>query len=108
VEAALSGRDVTLGPTDDGQVVDLPSSLATPEQEASDNEARELNARSVAEALETLDPRERLIVERRMLGEDKITLAEIGTSLGLSRERVRQLELRARQKLRAALLDRVA
>jgi RNA polymerase sigma-32 factor len=108
VEAALSGRDVTLGPTDDGQVLDLPSGGATPEQEASENEVRERNARSVAEALEHLDERERLIVEKRLLSEDKVTLAEIGAGMGLSRERVRQIELRARQKLREILLERVA
>jgi RNA polymerase sigma-32 factor len=108
VEAALSGRDVTLGPTDDGQVVDLPSGLASPEQEASENQVRERNARFVAEALEHLDERERIIVEKRLLSEDKVTLAEIGASMGLSRERVRQIELRARQKLREALLERVA
>lgn len=108
VEAALSGRDVVLGPTDDGQVVDLPDGGATPEQEASANELRERNVRSVRKALEHLDPRERIIVEQRLLSEDKITLAHIGKHMGLSRERVRQIELRARQKLRDVLVQDVA
>jgi RNA polymerase sigma-32 factor len=51
-----------------------------------------------------LDPRERLIVEERLLpGEDGVTLADLGKRLGLSRERVRQLEERVKGKLRRAL-----
>ncbi|MDJ0852852.1 MAG: sigma-70 family RNA polymerase sigma factor, partial [Myxococcota bacterium] len=52
--------------------------------------------------LEALDPREREIVERRfgLHGDTPLTLQEIGESLGLSRERVRQLEARALERLR--------
>jgi len=103
VEAALSGRDVSIGPTEDGHVVDLPSFGASPEEQASANEIHRMNEASVAAALEHLDERERLIVEKRLLHDDKETLANIGTKMGLSRERVRQIELRARQKLRQAL-----
>ncbi len=108
VESALSGRDVSLGPTDDGQVLELPSELSSPEQQAAEHEIHELNAEQIAEALSHLDERERVIVEKRILGEDKDTLADIGATMGLSRERVRQIELKARQKLREALLDHVA
>ncbi|MCB9598021.1 MAG: sigma-70 family RNA polymerase sigma factor [Sandaracinaceae bacterium] len=108
VEAALSGRDISLAPAPDGKVVELASEHASPEETASFREARAMNERSVHDALERLETRERLIIEKRLLDEDRETLADIGEQLGLSRERVRQLELRARQKLRAALLDRVA
>lgn len=51
-----------------------------------------------------LDPRERVIVEKRLLsGDDEATLADLGRHLGLSRERVRQLEERVKVKLRTAL-----
>ena len=62
-------------------------------------------ASGCAQAVENLDPRERYIVEARMMAdpEDELSLAEIGRRLGVSRERARQLESRAKKKLRAQL-----
>lgn len=59
----------------------------------------------VREAVEKLDPRERFIVEVRMMadGPDELSLAEIGRRLGVSRERARQLEARAKQKIKRHL-----
>lgn len=59
------------------------------------------------DALGELDPREREILEARygLLGDDPKTLNEIGQSLNLSRERVRQLEARALQTLRRAAIS---
>ncbi len=61
---------------------------------------------AVERALSTLDGRERYIVERRMLVEagDGATLADIGRTFGVSRERVRQLEVRAARKLRETVV----
>ena len=56
-------------------------------------------------ALAVLDDRERLIVEKRILSDDSATLASLGRELGVSRERARQLEVRAKEKLRAELKD---
>jgi len=56
-------------------------------------------------ALSVLDERERLIVERRILSEDSASLASIGRELGVSRERARQLEARAKKKLAEELRD---
>ena len=55
--------------------------------------------------MSALDRREAYIVESRLLAEEQKTLAEIGRTLGLSRERVRQLEARLKARLRRALDD---
>lgn len=60
----------------------------------------------VGEAMNRFDERERLIVQERLLGRDqKKTLSDLGRELGLSRERVRQIEQRVKQKLRRSLAD---
>jgi len=59
----------------------------------------------VRDAVKDLDKRERYIVENRMMAdaEDEMSLAEIGRRLGVSRERARQLEARAKRKLEARI-----
>ncbi|MEJ8570295.1 RNA polymerase factor sigma-32 [Microbaculum marinum] len=56
-------------------------------------------------ALEVLNDRELRIVRERRLSEEGATLESLGKTLGISKERVRQIESRAIEKLRAALLD---
>ena len=57
----------------------------------------------LSEALDGLNPRERLIVEQRRLADKGRTLEMIGQDLGISKERVRQLEVVALTKMRAKL-----
>ena len=57
------------------------------------------------EALAALSERERRIVEERLLTEEPRTLESLGREMGVSKERVRQLEARAHGKLRGALAD---
>jgi RNA polymerase sigma-32 factor len=57
----------------------------------------------VAAAVAQLDPRERHIVEQRVMSEPPTSLVEISEHLGISRERARQLEVRATGKLRKTL-----
>ncbi len=59
----------------------------------------------LAGALSVLDDRERLIVEKRILSDDAASLASLGRELGVSRERARQLEARAKKKLAEELQD---
>ncbi len=59
----------------------------------------------VRSAMAKLDPRERFIVEQRLMSDEELSLAELGRKLGVSRERARQLEARARKKLEAQLQD---
>ena len=106
----LEARDVSL----DGKVFDdgattlldtLPSNGPTQEDAYLGEERTHAIHDRVREAVEKLDPRERFIVEFRMMadGADELSLAEIGRRLGVSRERARQLEARAKQKIRRHL-----
>lgn len=69
------------------------------------NEVSELVRERIGLALERLDEREQVIVRRRLLVAEKETLSALGKQLGLSRERVRQLEQRIKVKLRRTLAD---
>jgi RNA polymerase sigma-32 factor len=62
---------------------------------------------AVQVALTALDKRERYIVENRLMAdnEDEMSLADIGRHLGVSRERARQLEARAKKKLKSRITD---
>jgi RNA polymerase sigma-32 factor len=64
-------------------------------------------SRWLAEALAELSPRERTIINERRLREQGATLEALGQELGVSKERVRQLEHRALGKLRQCLMRRV-
>lgn len=106
VELSLSARDVPLDAFEDG---DLAGEGTSPEDLLAAHEEAERRARAISLALTSLDSRERQVVERRLLdGGEKETLAAIGAGLGLSRERVRQIELRAKRKLHAALTSLAA
>lgn len=58
------------------------------------------------EAMERLDPRERRIIERRHLQDERATLEGVGAEMNICKERVRQIEDRGMKKLRSALLAR--
>lgn len=60
---------------------------------------------AVAKAVAELDPRERYIAEHRLMADpaEELSLAEIGRSLGVSRERARQLEARTKRKLKSRI-----
>lgn len=57
----------------------------------------------VGAALARLDERERFIIEQRVMNDSPLTLKELGEHFGFSRERARQLEIRAKEKLKAEL-----
>lgn len=67
-----------------------------------------MRSKWLAEALGELSPRERTIIAARRLRDEGATLEELGRSLGVSKERVRQLEHRAMMKLKASMLKRVS
>jgi len=56
------------------------------------------------QALESLNPREKYIVEKRILSEEPVTLKELGKHFGITRERARQIERSALEKLKGNYL----
>ena len=102
----LAGREASLEVTADGQgsVGDrLASEGPDPEELTAESEQRNRAKDAVRLALETLSERERLIARERLMSEDPLTLQALGEMLGVSKERVRQLEERTRTKLRGCL-----
>jgi RNA polymerase sigma-32 factor len=82
----------------------------SPTQERIMVESEELDNRrkALSDALGVLNERERRIFEARRLADDPITLEELAEEFGVSRERVRQIEVRAFEKVQKAVKNRVA
>ena len=106
----LEARDVSLDARvfEDGTVAmldTLESDEPSQEETVAHQQSHDRIKESLRDAIEELDPRERFIVEVRMMADvdDALSLAEIGRRLGVSRERARQLEARAKRKLRERL-----
>jgi RNA polymerase sigma-32 factor len=95
MQQRLGGRDLD----DADQVAASPWSAVDPESELLAAERRLQSQHELDSALAALDPRERTVIELRVLAERRPSLVEIGRQLGISRERVRQIEARARAKL---------
>jgi RNA polymerase sigma-32 factor len=77
----------------------------TPDQEARLAESEELTLRKgyLAKAMSTLNDREKRIFEARRLAEEPATLEDLSAEFGVSRERIRQIEVRAFEKVQAAV-----
>jgi RNA polymerase sigma-32 factor len=84
-----------------GEVQDwLVDPASSPEAVYAEQEEAKLRRQVLASALEVLNPRERCIFEARFLSEPSVRLEELATRYGVSRERVRQIETRAFEKVR--------
>ena len=59
----------------------------------------------MVEAMDVLNARERRILTARRLQEEPLTLEDLGQEYGISRERVRQIEVRALEKLQKTVLE---
>jgi RNA polymerase sigma factor (sigma-70 family) len=100
VVASTRGRDVSIGPAPEGFAdVDPPSEVDSPEDLVAHAQERERTSRALHDALARLPLRERHIVEARRYAEGSRTLDDLASELALSRERVRQLERRALDRL---------
>jgi RNA polymerase sigma-32 factor len=108
MEQRLDGRDLSLDVPvgDDGahsHVDFVPSGLPAQDELLSGAEEHGRMSGRIAVALTHLDARERYIIEQRVMNDRPLTLKELGEHFGFSRERARQLEIRAKEKLRHEL-----
>src|ERR1700737_4260421 len=108
------GGDVSLNaPTreegDSGEWQDwLVDEISDQETRLAESEEADNRRKALGEALTVLNERERRIFEARRLAEDPITLEQLAVEFGVSRERVRQIEVRAFEKVQNAVKNRVA
>lgn len=104
------GGDVSLNaPTREGEDSDewqdrLADESSSQESRLMESEEFENRRRALGEALTTLNERERHIFEARRLADEPITLEELADEFGISRERVRQIEARAFEKVQRAMI----
>ncbi len=98
-------RDMSIDADAEGHalVEALPAPTATPEEAVLEQNWREHQQSGLYRALAELPERDRYIVEQRHLREEPATLKELATELGVSIERVRQIEARAMKRLRGCL-----
>lgn len=78
-----------------------------PEHLLAETQDRDLIRTALNDALAALTPREQSIIKSRFLADQPKTLEELGATFGVSRERVRQIEVRALQKIRHSLRARL-
>ncbi len=110
MDARLSGSDTSLNaPVSDGEtpgsdrIEFLKSDEPLPDEQVSIMIDQERRSEWIKSALDKLNPREMKIIQERRLSENGATLEALGSSLGISKERVRQIENRALEKLKVAL-----
>jgi RNA polymerase sigma-32 factor len=81
---------------------------ADQESTLADREESDTRLDALRSALSVLNPRERRIFEARRLADEPVTLEDLSAEFGVSRERVRQIEVRAFEKVQAAVKAGVA
>ncbi len=110
MESRLTGGDLHLNQKVDNETEnDLMSLLAddrqNPEEFVEDLNDKNLKKDFINKAIDTLNEREKIIIRLRKFREKSITLDELGQKLKISKERVRQIETKALEKLKRSLLD---
>ncbi|UUP17321.1 RNA polymerase sigma factor RpoH [Nitratireductor thuwali] len=113
MDSRLAGSDSSLNAplkTDNDQATEriefLVSDAPLPDDVVGETIDGERRSAWLEQALMTLNGRELQILRQRRLSEDGATLESLGETLGISKERVRQIESRALEKLRTALVEK--
>src|ERR1700676_4014541 len=93
---------------DSGEWIDwLVDDSVSQESRLAESEQSDNRHKALGDALTVLNDRERRIFEARRLADDPITLEELADEFGVSRERVRQIEVRAFEKVQKIVRNRV-
>jgi RNA polymerase sigma-32 factor len=113
MQERMSQNEVSLdqpsGQSEDVALVEvLPDDSHNPEEAAAADEWRNFARERVEEFAATLKDKELEIFNQRLLTEDPATLQEIGERFGISRERVRQIETRLKNRLRDFIREKAA
>jgi RNA polymerase sigma-32 factor len=111
METRLSGQDIAFeADSDDEEAAYAPvhylaaDSDAEPQQQLEAKESEQGRADGLEQALETLDPRSRRIIETRWLREkNALTLHDLAAEFKVSAERIRQIEVKALEKMRKVM-----
>lgn len=110
MDRRLASPDVSLNAprsredSDGGEFVDtLVDEAPGPEARAESREEASYRHKLLVQAMASLPERERRIISERQLNDEPMTLEQLGAVYGISRERVRQLEVRALDRLKKAV-----
>ncbi|MBO6826050.1 MAG: RNA polymerase factor sigma-32 [Sneathiella sp.] len=82
----------------------LPDTLPNPEEMTMRSHDGRIRGRWLRTAMKELTDREQLIINERRLNDDKVTLEALGVRLGITKERVRQIEHKAYEKLKLTVV----
>ena len=110
MESRLTGGDLHLNQKVDNESENDLMSLLADERQNPEETFEEFNDKNIKKdfinkAIDTLNEREKTIIRLRKFREKSITLDELGQKLKISKERVRQIETKALEKLKRSLLE---
>lgn len=109
IAASFLRRDFSIDSdaTEEGAVIELPAPDDSPEQLMEEQEWQSFTRAQLKLALDQLPERDRYIIRQRHLIEPPMTLKELSVELGVSIERIRQIEARAMEKIAQSCSDLV-
>ncbi len=110
MESRLAGGDLHLNQKVDNESENdlmslLPDDRQNPEETYEDFNDKKIQKDFINKAIDTLNEREKTIIRLRKFREKSITLDELGQKLKISKERVRQIETKALEKLKKSILE---